>query len=111
VHAPHGKGRRAGRQSFNRLIKPTHRKARGYPARMLSCVRSRYFLAYRSSASSEDPPTGFLVSASGRVTKRAWITTGSRWRQRTSTDGTSLVRQAAGPGSPRREMAPGRRCQ
>lgn len=39
VHAPHGKARCAGRQAFNMLIKPTHRKACGYPARTLSCFR------------------------------------------------------------------------
>lgn len=39
VHAPHRKARCAGRQAFNRLIKPTHREACGYPARTLSCFR------------------------------------------------------------------------
>jgi hypothetical protein len=69
VLAPHGKARCAGRQAFNRLIKPTHRKACGYPAWTLSCFRFEYFWAYPSSALSEDPPTGFLVGARGRATK------------------------------------------
>jgi hypothetical protein len=37
VNAPHGKARCAGRQTFNRLIEPAHRKAFGYPAWTLSC--------------------------------------------------------------------------
>ena len=40
VHAPHGKARCAGRQAFNRLIKPTHRRGYGYPARTLPCLDS-----------------------------------------------------------------------
>ena len=58
VHAPHGEARCAGRQAFNRLIKSTHRKACGYPARTLPCLRFNYFWAYHNSASPEDPPTG-----------------------------------------------------
>jgi len=58
VHAPHGEARCAGRQAFNRPIKSTHRKACGYPARTLPCLRFNYFWAYHNSASPEDPPTG-----------------------------------------------------
>jgi len=58
VHAPRGEARCAGRQAFNRLIKTTHRKACGYPARTLPCLRFNSFWAYRNSASPEDPPTG-----------------------------------------------------
>jgi hypothetical protein len=58
VHAPHGEARRTGRQAFNRLIKTTHRKACGYPAWTLPCLRLNSFWAYHNSASPEDPPTG-----------------------------------------------------
>src|ERR1700750_3136141 len=58
AHAPHGEARCAGRQALNRLIKSTHRKACGYPARTLPCLRFKYFRACRNSTSPEDPPTG-----------------------------------------------------
>jgi len=80
VHAPHGEARCAGRQAFNRLIKTTHRKACGYPARTLPCLRFNSFWAYSNSASPEDHRPGFLVGARGRVT----ITTDGRGRRRTA---------------------------
>ena len=95
VHAPHGDAGCAGRQAFNGLIKSTHRKACGYPARTLPCFRSTYFWAYHNSASPEDPPTARPGGARGRVTKRVTITTDSSGRQRTSTDSASQVRHAA----------------
>ncbi len=58
VDAPHGEARCAGRQAFNRLIKSTHGKACGYPARTLLCFRFKYSWAYHNSVSWEDPPTG-----------------------------------------------------
>jgi hypothetical protein len=74
VHAPHGQGRCAGRQAFNRLIEPTHRKARGYPARTLPCVRFKYFWAYHSSASGHvpRPRPGGSCSGGDAAAERNW---------------------------------------
>jgi hypothetical protein len=86
VHAPHGEARRAGRQAFNRLIKTTHRKARGYPARTLLCLRFNSFWAYRNSASPEDPPTG-LPGRRQRASNQ--VSHDHHRQQRTSADSAS----------------------
>jgi hypothetical protein len=106
VHAPHREARCAGRQAFNRLSKSTHRKACGYPARTLPCLRFTYFRAYRSSASWEDPPAGLpsrCQRASNQVRndhhRQQWTPAGQRFPGQTR----------RGPGSPRRELASGRR--
>jgi len=71
VHAPHGEARCAGRQAFNRLIKSTHRKACGYPARTLPCLRFNYFclpqlrLTGRSTVRSKTLSSIALLGSAG----------------------------------------------
>jgi len=86
VHAPHGEARCAGRQAFNRLIKTTHRKTCGYPARTLPCLRFNSFWAYRNSASPEDPPTG-LPGRRQRASNQ--VSHDHHRQQRTSADSAS----------------------
>ena len=106
VHAPHGKARCAGRQAFNRLIKPTHRRGYGYPARTLPCLDSSTSGLTTTRPHRKIHRPGFLAGARGRVTRWVTITTGSSGRQRTSTDSASQVRHA---GALRRVPARSRR--
>ena len=102
VHAPHGDAGCTGRQAFNGLIKSTHRKACGYPARTLPSFRSRYFWAYRNSASPEDPPTG----RPGRCQRTSNQVSNDHHRQQwtpADVDGQHFPGQTCrSPGSPRR---------
>ena len=106
VHAPHREARCAGRQAFNRLIKSTHRKACGYPARTLPCLRFTYFRAYRSSASWEDAPTG-LPGRCQRATDQVRADH-QRWQWTPAdVDGQRFPHQThRSPGSPQRDPLP-----